>query len=85
MKNIFFLSLILILSSCSSPYDLKADYGKASYSKVIEKFGPADTCEKTNTGKSCVWTTSVGRNWIDKVVMNFDKQDLLIRSEEIRY
>lgn len=82
-------ALLLILAAgpvgCRS-VDWDSRVGNYTYDDAVRDYGPPDNSEALGNGsRVSSWTTSVGRNWIDKLILTFDENGVLVRKLQKRF
>lgn len=85
MKAIVYAIVVISLAGCAG-VNWQDRTGTYSLDDAKREYGPPDNCDKLSSGESvCAWTTSVGRNWIDKLILTFDKEGKLVAGQEKRF
>ena len=85
MRKLVVAATLAMLVGCAGT-NWKARVGTYSIDDAKREYGPADSCERLNNDETvCSWTTSIGRNWIDKLILSFDKDGRLISGGERRF
>lgn len=84
MKKLLLISLVfLFFSGCGVNW--KSRTGVYTYDEAVREYGPPDYSEILNNGDTaCSWTTSIGKNWIDRLILVFDEKGTLKSGEEKR-
>ena len=73
------------LAGCAGT-NWEARVGTYSIDDAKREYGPPDGCNRLNNQQTvCAWTTSIGRTWIDKLILTFDKDGRLISGGERRF
>jgi hypothetical protein len=76
----------MLLASCATDSSkLNRMVGRYTYSEALSEYGPPDESVLLPDGQRISsWTTSIGRNWIDKLILTFDSQNRLVNAKEKR-
>lgn len=85
MKKIVVIITLSLIVGCAGP-NWASRVETYSIEDAKRDYGPADKCEDLNKNETvCSWKTSIGRNWIDKLILTFDKNHLLTSGNERRF
>ena len=85
MRTLIIAVALVVLAGCAGT-NWKARVGTYSINDAKREYGPADTCDRLNNDETvCSWTTSIGENWIDKLILSFDKDGRLISGGRKRF
>lgn len=85
MRKFVIITTVAVLVGCAGT-NWKGRVGTYSIDDAKREYGPANSCEHLNNDVTvCSWTTSIGRNWIDKLILSFDKDSHLISGGEKRF
>ncbi|MGC6437276.1 MAG: hypothetical protein ACON5I_13025 [Verrucomicrobiales bacterium] len=83
MKILITLCCFLLIS-CRSNWDSKI--GNYTYDNALFEHGPPDQSDTmTNGNRVCKWTLASGAAWVDKLILVFDKNGVLVNGQEKRY
>lgn len=87
MKTMLFVLIFLISLSigCAKGNPYADKVGSYTYQEALSDLGPADSCEDNGQNKVCAWTTGVSKNWVDKVILVFGPDSVLISGNEKRF
>ena len=83
--SMIFIVLVMLSFGCAkgNPYEDKV--GIYTYPNALSDLGPADSCEQSGQNKVCSWTTGVNKNWVDKIILVFGPDSVLISGKEKRF
>jgi hypothetical protein len=81
------IAVYLPLISCINPNaKWQNGVGTYNYDSAVVELGPPDDSRTISNGDLvCSWTTSIGRNWIDKIILTFDRNKVLKSGFEKRF
>ena len=84
-------SCLVILTACTESAgvvltpDWQSRIGHYSLDDATRELGPPESCvELDGGGSACSWTTSKGKEWIDRLVLTFDLRKRLASANNVR-
>jgi hypothetical protein len=82
------LAYCLLMAACAgmTGADWQAKIGHFSLDDARRELGAPESCVGLDDGGSaCSWTTSSGRDWIDKLVLTFDSKGQLKTANKVHF
>lgn len=77
--------MLLLLASGCAGVDWESRIGTYTYQDAVREFGPPDQRETLSDGSiTASWTTGVGPNWRDRIIMVFGRNETLVSVREVR-
>ena len=87
-KAIVYLTIMVtlaVITGCAST-NWQSKIGSYTYEDAVRDYGPPDNVQELSNGDQVYsWTTSIGRNWIDKLILVFDADGVLESGTEKRF
>ena len=85
------VSCLMVLAACTEDAGgiVKTDWqgrtGHYSLDDAKRELGLPESCvELDDGGSACSWTTSKGREWIDRLILTFDLKKQLVSANRVR-
>ena len=83
--SIVCIVLVMLIFGCAKGNPYADKVGGYTYQEALSDLGPADSCEQSGQNKVCSWTTGVSKNWVDKIILVFGPDSVLISGQERRF
>lgn len=88
-SSIAVVAFFSLLASCAGSLgttDWQAKIGHDSLDDATRELGAPESCAGLDDGgTACSWTRARGTNWIEKLVLTFDRQGRLATANEVRF
>ena len=85
MVYLAIMATLAVITGCAST-NWQSKIGSYTYEDAVREYGPPDNVQALSNGDQVYsWTTSIGRNWIDKLILVFNSDGVLKSGTEKRF
>ena len=79
------IATLAFITGCAST-NWQSKIGSYTYEDAVQEYGPPDNVQTLSNGDEVYsWTTSIGMNWIDKLILVFNADGILKSGTEKRF